>query len=640
MPFAVFRRHQRKLLAVLAILAMFTFVVADSLPRLLNGNPQSGGNPVVVTLYGNPIRRAALNAMAAERSNANLFVGELIGLTMGQQAPFVFGDLQTRSLVDALILQHEADRLKMPAGPEIGRQWLKKLFGPKLTRDLFEILLSRFNNRISGEELLSNIANQVRLRNVRQLLGSALVTPLDVFQTYRDQNERISARAVAYRVEDYLTKTRSPSDSELVAFFEKYKNSLPDPNRPTPGFKVPRQIQVEILSVDGEALARSLKEKLTESELLSYYENRKLEFKKPSEFPDEIFEGDTGGKTFTPPIVPPFSEVRSNLAISLADEKAQTDINNRFNRVKDELMIPFADRYLEVADEIAEAKKQGTAPQTALPQPEILKTNADKEKLDHEISPLLNRDRAETYGAISRAEVGTTRLSGGRKFVEELFESKSALFEPIELTDPNNRRYLIRKLQDLPPRVPSLKEIEPEVVHAWRIDQARPLARKAAETFAATLKASGGKIKGEIVDGHPVITTGNVARLQPGFPLPGQFFQSGPPTPSEIPQFPAAGPALRDAYFNLTEGTVAVAPDQPEKVYYVLTLNERIPATFEALYAPNGDYFRYKNEALMEAEKKRDSAWMAQLRAEAGLQPDWSPADETKNSEELASNAP
>ena len=32
-----------------------------------------------------------------------------------------------------------------------------------------------------------------RLANVRRLSGSPLVTPLDVFQTYRDQNERVSA---------------------------------------------------------------------------------------------------------------------------------------------------------------------------------------------------------------------------------------------------------------------------------------------------------------------------------------------------------------------------------------------------------------------------------------------------------------
>ena len=64
MPFAVFRRHQRKLLAIFAILAMFGFVVADSLPRLLNGSSTAGANPVVVKIAGRTIRRSDLNALA------------------------------------------------------------------------------------------------------------------------------------------------------------------------------------------------------------------------------------------------------------------------------------------------------------------------------------------------------------------------------------------------------------------------------------------------------------------------------------------------------------------------------------------------------------------------------------------------
>src|SRR5258708_34771284 len=98
MPFAVFRRHQRKLLAIFAILAMFGFVVADSLPRLLSGSPVGGGNPVVVELYGKPVRRGEINAMAAERNNANLFMAELTGLLYRRPAPQFFADLSTRSI--------------------------------------------------------------------------------------------------------------------------------------------------------------------------------------------------------------------------------------------------------------------------------------------------------------------------------------------------------------------------------------------------------------------------------------------------------------------------------------------------------------------------------------------------------------
>ena len=42
---------------------------------------------------------------------------------------------------------------------------------------------------------------------------------------------------------------------------------------------------------------------------------------------------------------------------------------------------------------------------------------------------------------------------------------------------------------------------------------------------------------------------------------------------------------------------MAVAPNQPRTVYYVLTLNRRDPGDVPALYAPNGEYIRYQREA-------------------------------------------
>lgn len=632
MPFAVFRRHQRKLLALFAILAMFGFVVADSLPRLLSGGYAPGKNPVVVDLYGRSVYRSDLSVMLEQRRYANLFMAEITGLLVRRPTPEFFGDLSTKSLVDALILQHEADRLGMPTGPDVAKEWLRNVFGSTvMTKELFELVLSRFNKTVSGEQVLNDIGNQVRLRNVRFMLGNPTITPLDVFQTYRDQNERVSVRAVEFRVEDYLTKVGEPSDSEVQAFYDKYKEELPDPVRPTPGFKIPRQIVVEILSLDGEALARSLKDKLTDAEITAYYDNRKSEFKRRSEFPDEIF---AGAPELTPPLYQSLSEVRPYLATSLSEERAQTEIINKFGRVKDDVLIPFADRYLEAADEVAEATKQGRASSVELPKPDNLRTMADKEGLSHEITPKLTRDRAEHYGVISSAEVGLNKFSGGRKFAEELFETKSALFEPIEMTDPSGIRFLIRKIEDNPPRIPELDEIRAQVVTAWKTEKARPLAAKAARELADKIKGEKGKIEGDIIDGRPVITTDPVTRMQPGLPLPGQFFVNGPATLSDIAQMPMLSDALRDAYFGLQEGQVSVASNAPESIYYVMTLNQRFRATFDALYAVNGDYFRYQEETMREAFRKLQDEWMNDLRAQAGLKPDWTPPDENKTDEE------
>jgi len=625
MPFAVFRRHQRKLLAIFAILAMFGFVLADSLPRLLSGNSGgSNGNPVVVTLFGRSVYRSDLNEMAAERNRANRFMAELTGFNAG---PY-FGDVSsTRSLVDALILQHEADALKMPGGPEVAREWLKQMTNGMMSRELFEGAMRTFGNQVSGEQVLHDIANQLRLSRVRQLLGSPVVTPLDVFKAYRDQNERVAVKAASFPVASFLSKVADPTDAEVDQFYKKYKDELPNPSSDQPGFKIPRQVRVEVLSIDGAALTRQIQDKLPESELRSYYENRKSEFIQPTGFPDDLFANDPKAE-LTPPQAQPFEEVRPYLAASLAEEKAQAEIINRFGKIKDEVMIPFADAYYDALDEINEAKKGGETTSVTLPKWKDLKGVAAREGLIQEITPMLTREQAETYGPISSAEVGLTRLSGGRKFAEEMFDPKTSLYEPVEFADVLGHRFLARKVEDEAPRVPKLDEIRDKVVEAWKMKKAEPLAEKAAQEFAAKIRKEGGTIKADSVDGRPVIATDPMIRMQPGFPMGPPYYQSGRPTPTDIIQIPNASEALRDAYFALEPGEVAVAPNQPRTIYYVMTLDHRIPATFATLFAPNGDYIRYQREAQTQALQDRDQQWMKRLRSQAGLASDWVPSDE------------
>jgi peptidyl-prolyl cis-trans isomerase D len=173
-----------------------------------------------------------------------------------------FGGVKDRDLVDALILEHEANSLGLPSGPDVGRDFLKMISQNQMTSEIFDSLVGRMNNRVSGEQLLTLIGDQVRLQKVRLLPGNPLVTPYDVFRTYRDQNELVSAKAVEIPVEKFLAKVPEPSAAEIEALYAKYKDVLPDPTRETPGFKVPRQIQVEILSIDGNALALGMMDKL------------------------------------------------------------------------------------------------------------------------------------------------------------------------------------------------------------------------------------------------------------------------------------------------------------------------------------------------------------------------------------------
>jgi peptidyl-prolyl cis-trans isomerase D len=623
MPFEVFRRHQRKLLAIFAILAMFGFVVSDSLPKLLS--PTYGGrDQAVVKLYGKTLYSSALREMLEERTIANRFVS-----LIPQLGPFIgptpFGGVKDRDLVDALILQHEADRLHIPATPDMGREWLKRVTNNQMTSDTFELILARLNVPVSGEQVLAHIANQVRLANVRALPGAPLVTPYDVFRSFREQNERVAARAAVVPVEKFLAKVGEPSAAEVQAEYDKYKAVLPDPKRETPGFKVPRQIKVEILSIDGNALARGLKDKLTDSELRAAYENRKAEFKERSELPDDLFADQP---ELTPPIVKPFAEVRDTLALSLAEEKAQTEIGDKFTKIKEEVLIPFADKYATVLEDIDEAKKQGKKTKIALPEATYLADLARSEGLSHEITPLLSRAAAQDYGQIGTAEVGLTRLSGGRKFAHEFFDPKKSLYEPAELTDVVGRRFLSRKIQDVPSHVPPLEEVRSDVILAWKTARARPLAEKAAADLAEQLKKNGGTIKGETIGEFRVIAIPGISRRQINFLA--TRIGGGADEESPIPEVPDAGESFRDVYFALQSGSPRIAHNEPRSVYYVLALDRREPATFTALYAPNSDEYRYKMNARGLAARRLDENWMNWLRRQAGVTPDWVPPDEAK----------
>ncbi len=621
MSFEVFRRHQRKLLAIFAILAMFGFVVSDSLPKLLSPS-YAGRDQPVVTLYGKTIYHSVLNDMAMQRSNANQFVSQLnpyIG-------PTPFGGLKNRDMVDALILEHEADRLGIPAGTEQGRVWLKQATQGRMSRDLFEAVLARFNNRVSGDQILGDIANQVRLANVRQLLGAPIVTPYDVFRAYRDQNEKVSAKVVEVPADKFLAKVPEPSPQQIQAYYDLYKDVLPDLSRSTPGFKIPRQIQVEILSIDGNARTRFIKDHLSEAELRTAYENHKNEYQVASELPTDLFADQPD---LTPPVLRSFEDVRSTLAFALAEEKAQAEIVEKFEMIKKDVLFPFADRYHSAVSEIEDAKSQGSQPKVVLPELSDLKELAKRESLGYDLTPMLSREESERYGLISGAELGLSRHSGGRKFADEFFDPKASLFEPEEFTDVlGGTRYLARKIKDVPPRVPPLDEIRSQVSLAWKMSQAGPLARKAAEQVAEQIKKQGGTIKETTVEGYQVLTIPLIARRKSN-PLSGRF-EMPEPEDSPIPEVNHPGDLFRNAYFSLQKGSATVAPNQPETVYYVLTLDRREPATFAALYAPNGDEFRYKLVARDQAERDLIEHWMGYLRQQAGLSPDWIPPDEAK----------
>ncbi len=629
MALEVFRRNQRTLLAVLAILAMTSFVVSDSVPRLLSSSYNAGDQPVVKLRDGKTIYQSDIQEMANERALANQFVSRLVPFY--GQSPF--GGLKTRDMVDAIILKREADRLGLPSGPEMGKDYLKVItrdgrpMGP-MTGAEFEARMSEFQNRVSGEQVLSAIAEQVRMMRVLHLAGESMVTPYDVFRAYREENEKVAAKLVEVPVSKFLGQVGEPSADDVRSYFDRYKDVLPDPTSPTPGFKIPRQIQVEILSKDGNALRRQIQDKLTEDELRAAYENRKNEFPMPhqgrDDLPDDLF---ADAPELTPPALRPFAEVRSILSASIAEKKAQEQIDALFDQLKRDDLDKFYDAYQDALDAREEAKKEGEKKLPELPEPASLESLAKREGLSYEISPMLSLEDAEKFSSISNAQVGISKISDGRKFAEEFFDSRTPMFESVTLSDFLGTRYLARKVKDVEPRVPTLDEVRPRVVLAWKTEHARPLAKKAAETIAAELKKQAKPPADSTFQGYPVISVPPIARKFSPISL-NNAFQPTEPIETPIEKVADPGETFRTAYFGLKSGDVAVAPNHPETSYYAMILDRREPASFAALYAPAGDEYRFTFAAKRKAERESVEHWLSTLRDQAGVPAGWTPADE------------
>ncbi len=214
-----------------------------------------------------------------------------------------------------------------------------------------------------------------------------------------------------------------------------------------------------------------------------------------------------------------------------------------------------------------------------------------------------------------------------------MLDPKTGLYEPVELTDVLGTRFLVRKVKDDPPHVPPLDQVRSEVIVAWKMAKARPLAEKAAEELAARLKAKPAAANDATVDRYHVLHIPAITRSQTNF-MGNSMMEPGSSLETPIPGVPYAGERFRDAYFGLQAGTPSVAPNEPKTAYYVMTLDRREPVTFSALYgAANSDEFRYKSMVREEAAKRQDEEWMAWLRQQAGLKPDWIPPDEAKKDE-------
>jgi outer membrane biosynthesis protein TonB len=206
------------------------------------------------------------------------------------------------------------------------------------------------------------------------------------------------------------------------------------------------------------------------------------------------------------------------------------------------------------------------------------------------------------------------------QWADLFFVLERPLWRPVETRDVPGSRFLTWKTADAPAFVPEFAAVRADVERAWRIVEARPLARKAAEELAAA--ATGGRTLAEVVKDRPgpKLEASNVGPFT--WLAPGSGTMGSPATPSQPEGLAMPGEDLMRAVFALEPGGTTVAFNDPQTVCYVIRL---------VTYAPSAEDLKKKFlestadqsrlGAVAEQEQARAfQSWLGGVEKRAGLE--------------------
>jgi hypothetical protein len=159
-------------------------------------------------------------------------------------------------------------------------------------------------------------------------------------------------------------------------------------------------------------------------------------------------------------------------------------------------------------------------------------------------------------------------------FIQTAFNPALKFYKADRTDDNDNNRYLWWKIADEPAHVPTLDEIKPAVVQAWKLIQARKPAMAKAEDDAAQARKLKQTLKDTFGSNADISTIGPISwysRTQP----------FAPPQRTKVSGVEQGGDAFLKAVFGLKPGETGVAPNDPQSIYYVVQIESEKPTLDE-----------------------------------------------------------
>src|SRR4051812_28761343 len=302
-PFRVFRKYQKTFLAIAGVVLMFVFVVGDSLFSYFGGGRNAratedhDAKATAVHWDGGKLSNRELNELVMRRRILNNFLRniEMEGRRPSAMAgvdppelrvqPLIAPENQIESsVVKSKLLADAAREAGMKISDDTLLQYLNELGRKNVSPEQMREMLknrSMGGARVSTDFVLEALREEMLAHNYRisHEFAFETVTPQQRWQDWTRVNDRVVVEAAAVPADMYLADVKDPTDAELTAFFEKYKDreTMPDfygntemPSA-TPGFRIPRKIDLQFVQANYDEFLAKAEAKITDEEVAKYY---------------------------------------------------------------------------------------------------------------------------------------------------------------------------------------------------------------------------------------------------------------------------------------------------------------------------------------------------------------------------------
>jgi hypothetical protein len=276
--FEIFRKYQRSLLVFVAILAMLAFFVLP--PFLQMGGSAASQDPVAVTWNGGELREGGLERTVAMRSLVNRFLMESAaagGRDPSRMPLLPEGEEQT---VQTALLAQDAKANGIVVSDQSINDFLGQWTGNLVRQEQFDEILSRLRLGpfpLTQRDLFEALRTELAARTMLMLHQSALSADPPGWQWdyFRRLEQQSTVEVVPVVVENFAGDVPAPSESALRAFYEKYKNELPQARSADPGFREPHRVQYEYLVAKRGLFEEEAAKEVTDEQVAEYYEKNK-----------------------------------------------------------------------------------------------------------------------------------------------------------------------------------------------------------------------------------------------------------------------------------------------------------------------------------------------------------------------------